>query len=391
MRLRLTYLLQNFTRNPLRTLLTCLAVALPIAIYVLSVAVVDGIERFLDNSVKQLRLAVTHRISIVNPLPMGYRQKIEALDPDKSGLIAVCGMRYIGGRVENDPTPLSTLAVDPDTFPYTFPEFLTDPNERSAWERDRQAIVIGRDTAGQFGWKPGDRISIRPSVPPYTPMEFHVVSTTAVGNADPVANWCRMDYLREETQRLGFEDDWVSFYFVKCATPQDLQRFAREIDATFRNSANETFTQDEKAFMNQFITQQFDLPRNLTILAVVTVFVAIMAAANTMSMNFRDRISEFATLKAMGFGGGMVLLLILTESIVLCAVGGAAGALTPYAAFTYTPLKDFKVPVIQFLEIRPEICIRAMLIGLGVGVAAGVWPAWMALRLHVVNAFRSLE
>lgn len=390
MPLRFEYLLRNLGRNPLRTALTCAAVAFPVAIYVLAVAVIDGIERFLDNSAAQLRLAVTHRTSIVNPLPSGHRTRIESLDPSRRRLIAVCGMRFIGGRVENDPRPLSTLAVDHDSFPTAFPEYLTDPAERQQWERDRRAIIVGPSTARQFGWKVGDIITIRPSLPPYSPMEFKVVST-AEGAADPVTNWCRLDYLRERLRSLGFGEDWISFIFIKCASPQDMEHFRAAIDQMFAGSPDETFTQDEKAFMNQFITQQFNLPRNLSILAAVTIFVAVMAAANTMNMNFRDRLSEFATLRALGFGGRLLCGLIQVESLLVCGLGGLIGALGPFIAFTYTPLRNLTVPLIQSLEVRPGVCARAILMAAGIGLLAALAPSWMALRLRVVSALRSLE
>jgi putative ABC transport system permease protein len=390
MPLRIEYLLRNLGRNPLRTTLTCAAVAFPVAIFVLSVAVIDGIERFLDNSATQLRLAVTHKTSIVNPLPSGHRTRIESLDPSRQRLIAVCGMRFIGGRVEDDPRPLSTLAVDHDTFPAAFPEYLTDPAEREQWERDRRAIIVGSSTARQFHWKVGDIITIRPSLPPYTPMEFKVVST-AEGAADPVTNWCRLDYLRERLRSFGFAEDWISFIFIKCASPQDRDHFRAAIDQMFAGSPDETFTQDEKSFMNQFITQQFNLPRNLSILAAVTIFVAVMAAANTMNMNFRDRLSEFAALKALGFGGRLLCGLIQVESLLVCVLGGLIGALGPFIAFTYTPLRNLTVPLIQSLDVRPEVCARAILMAAGIGLLAALVPSWMALRLRVVTALRSLE
>jgi putative ABC transport system permease protein len=388
--LRLIYLHRNLTRHPLRTVLTCAAVALPIVIFVLSTAVVDGIGRFLDNSAKQLRLAVTHKASIVNPLPVSYRAKIESLDPTRQRITSVCGMRWIGGQIENDPRPLSTLAVDPDTFLATFPEYELSPAEHEAWVRDRQAIIVGRGTAGHFGWKAGDRITINPSLPPYTPMEFHVVSTAQKAE-DPVTLICRLDYLEEEIKKGNYLEGIASFFFVKCATKADVDAFGPAIDALFANSPDETKTQDEKAFMNEFVTQQFNLPRNLTILAAVTVFVAIMAAANTMSMNFRDRLNEYATLKSLGFKGSFALALIQSESLTLCLAGGLTGALLPYLAFKYTPLKDFTVPLIQHLDIRPEVCGQALGISLAIGLIAGLWPAWLAARMRAVEALRSLE
>ncbi len=389
--LRLTYIYRNLTRNPLRALLTCAAVALPIMIYVLSTAVVDGVERYLNNSAKQLRLAIMHKSSIVNPLPAGHRVRMESLDPTHQRLLTVCGIRWLGGKIENDPRPLTTLAADPDTFLEIFPEHGIAPDEAEAWRRDRQAIVVGPATARQFGWKKGDRITIRPSVPPYDPMEFHIVSTIE-NSPDPLTLWFRRDYLDEELKRHGYQHEGtVSFFFAKCASKADLEEFRRSIDALFVRSPDETKTQDEKAFISDYITQQFDLPRNLTILGAVTVFVAIMAAANTMSMNFRDRMNEVATLKSMGFGGGFVFTMIQSESMFLCGLGGLIGAAAPYIAFTLTPLRNITLPVVQQLQIHPIVCAQALAIAVGIGIIAAVWPSWMAMRMKVVSALRNLE
>ncbi len=390
MHLGLLYLFRNLTRNRLRSALTCAAVGLPITIFVLTSSVIDGIERFLDNSSRQLRLVVTQKTSIVNPLPVGDRIKMESLDPSHQRLVAVCGFRWVGGKLENDPRPLSILAGDPDTFAATFPEHLRSAAEHDAWLRDRRALIVGRATAAQFGWKVGDRVTIRASVPPYSLMQFLVVST-APDAADALTCFCRRDYIEEEVKRTGWAEDIVHFFFVKCATKADLEYFRRAIDELFANSSDETLTQDEKSFMNQFITQQFNLPRNLSILAAITIAVAVLAATNTMGMNFRDRFNEYATLRAMGFKPPRVFGLIQSESLLLCGTGGLLGALGPYIAFTWTPLRDYTVPLIQHVEVHPSVCLIAIAIAVGIGLLAAAWPSWSAARLKVVEAFRLLE
>ncbi len=372
-------------------MLTCAAVALPIMVYVLSMGVVDGVHRFLDNAGKQLRIAVTQKTSIINPLPEGHRRKIEALDPTGKHLLAVCGLRWIGGQRENAPTPLSSIAVDPDTFFDCFPEHNVSAEEKEAWKKDRQAIMLGRSTAAEMGWKVGDRISIMPSVPPYHAIEFHVVST--LPNAqDFVTNWFRRDYFEEEVKKEpDLPQGAVSFFFVKCASKKDLDKYRVEIDKHFAGFRDETKSQDEKTFMNEFITQQFDLPKNLTILSILTVFVAVMAAANTMSMNFRDRINEVATLKSLGFSGGFSFAMIQAESLLLCAIGGLVGAMVPYVALTHTPLRKITIPLIQTMHVELNVCGQAIVIALIIGIIAAAWPSWLAARMKVVSALRSLE
>ncbi|MBI3759289.1 MAG: ABC transporter permease, partial [Deltaproteobacteria bacterium] len=280
-----------------------------------------------------------------------------------------------------------------DTFLKTFAEFELTPSEEANWYRDRQALIIGRGVHEQFGWKVGDRVTINPSVPPYTPMQFNIV---AVGNErqDPINNFFHREYLTEELRNAGFAGeraDVVSFFYVKAGSREDLDIYKREIDAQFANSPDATVTQDEKAFAMQFITQQFDLPKNLRILSFVTVFVAIMAAANTMSMNFRDRFAEYATLKSLGFPGQTISALVQFESLLLCGIGAVCGAAIPWLAFHASPLRHVTVPLIQHLDIQIVTCGWAIVIGLVIGVLAGLAPSFMALRLRVVNALRMLE
>ncbi len=391
MKLQASYLLHNLERNPRRSLLTCAAVALPIMIFVLTAGVLDGINRFLDNSVRQLRLAVTQKSSIVNPLPVGHRAKIEALDPSHQRLLSVCGLRWIGGTRANDPRPLSVLAADHDSFRATFPEHLQPQAEDDAWVRERRAIIVGRAIAQQFGWQVGQRITIRPAVPPYGEIEFVVVSLSAPDVADTVTCFCRRDYLEEIIKSGGWLEGLVSMYFVKCATKADLDYYRIAIDQLFATTRDRTLTQDEKAFMNQFITQQFNLPQNLSILAAITLFIAVLAAMNTMSMNFRDRLSEYATLRAIGFGSAVVFAIIQSESLVVCLLGGLCGAAAPYVAFTYSPLRNWNVPMIQTLEIRSLVCVYAIGLAAGIGLVAALWPSVMAVRLRPVQAFRLLE
>jgi putative ABC transport system permease protein len=390
MRLYLAYLLCNLTRNLPWTVLICTGIAAPLAIFVWSVGVVQGIDNILDNSAKQLRLAITHKASLANLLPAGHREKIEALDASRARIRSVCGIRWLGGRIENDPRPLSTLAADPDTVLTTFPEYFETAEGREAWLRDRQAIVVGRATAAHFHWKIGDRVTLEPSVPPYTRLEFHIVAITDEA-ANLITSLCRRDFVDQELKKIGAPEGWVSFFFVKCSSSSDLEHFRVLIDDTFARSLDETKTQDEKTFMTQFVTQQFDLPRRLSILAAVTVVVAILAAASTMSMNYRDRNVEFATLKSIGFPHWSLFLLLVTESMTMCLVGGILGAFVPYAAFNIERFRDALAPLIRNVHINPWVCVHAVIIGPAIGLAAAIWPAWTAWRTSAVALLRSLE
>ncbi|MFQ5423490.1 MAG: ABC transporter permease [Phycisphaerae bacterium] len=387
--LRWKYVWYNLLRKPLRTGMTTFAVAMPIVVYVLAMAIVRNVEEFLDQSVKEMRLAVVQKTSIINPLPIGHRRKIEALDPSHQRIISVCSMRWFGGRVPGEQTENYFIAADVDTFPTTYPEFKMTPEQIELWNSDRRAAIVGRAPAGQYGWKIGDVITLESTVPPFVQLELRIVAIPPDAH-DSETSFMRYDYLNETVKAMNMRADIASFFFVKCATRADLEYFREEIDRHFADDLDQTKTQDEKAFMETFIAAQFDLPNRLRLLSYVVVAVAVMAAANTMMMSFRDRIGEYAIFKSLGFSPWAVACLLLTESLVVVIAGGGLGAGLPYAAFNWTGLSGLRIPGIGLLQIHGRLVGEAMVVAVFVGLVSGIVPALRVVRLGVVEALRRI-
>lgn len=192
-------LMQNLRRNPVRSMLTAGAFALPMAVFVLALSFVVALVRMGIESEKQLRLAVHHKVTLTNYLPEGMRRKIEALDPNRERLRAVCGMRWFGGRVPDTQNTLTSLAADVDTLPIVYSDIGLTEDEVEAWKRDRRAAIVGSGPAEQYGWKVGDRVVLESTVPPYLALEFQVVKITSLeGRANFF--YLRRDYLTESLE-----------------------------------------------------------------------------------------------------------------------------------------------------------------------------------------------
>ncbi|MCZ6699395.1 MAG: hypothetical protein O7D94_10735, partial [Planctomycetota bacterium] len=142
-------LMQNLRRNPLRTALTAIAFALPMAIFVAAISFVVALKEIGEANAKELRLAVHDKTTLTNGLPERKRREIEALDPDRERLRAVCGMRWFGGRVPDEQNTLTSLAADVDTFPIVYSDAGMTETDVAAWERERRACVVGGALAEQ--------------------------------------------------------------------------------------------------------------------------------------------------------------------------------------------------------------------------------------------------
>jgi putative ABC transport system permease protein len=156
----------------------------------------------------------------------------------------------------------------------------------------------------------------------------------------------------------------------------------------FRNSLNETRTETERAFQIGFVKQTEAILISIRVVSFVVIFIILTVMANTMAMTARERIREYATLKAIGFSPGYVARLILGESVMIASVGGgiAIGLTPPVAA----RLAELSATLFPSLIVSADTVALQALAALAVGVLAAVLPMRRAARVNIVNGLRAL-
>lgn len=388
----LTYvLMQNLKRNPVRSGLTVFAFALPMAVFVLALSLVVALARMSENNQRELRLAVHHKTSITNLLPLGARRKIEGLDQARTRIVAVCGMRWFGGRVPDTPNTLTSLAADADTFPVVYSDIGMSPPEVAEWTRERRAAIVGPCIAEQYGWKIGDRVVLESTVPPYLSLEFRVIKIME-NRARGGLFYLRRDYLEESTRALpggaNMLPDAVNIFWVKCTSADAMRSLQNEIDTLFANSPDETKSEDENAFIANFTQAAGDIPGLMKAMALVVVLIIALVAGNTMMMSIRERTRELAVFKAIGFQSRRIFTIVLAESVMLAMFGAALGIIPTVLLLVFVPLRGLDMGPITALEVSPMAVAGSFLIALTVGLVAGAWPALEAMRLRTVDALR---
>ncbi len=385
-------LMQNLRRNPLRTTLTALSFALPMAIFVAAISLVVTFIQAGQAAEKGLRLAVRNKITLTNYLPERMRKEIEGLDPDKRRIMAVCGFRWFGGRVENAPNVVQSLGVDADTFPEVFSDVEMTPDETAQWQRDRQAAVVGEYPALQYGWKVGQRVRLKSSVPPNIELDFNVIKIVTVPGRK-AAMWFHREYYEESLKTMGIDSPSCNLFWVKTTDLAAMQSLPRDIDGLFANSPNETRTDDENAFAATFIQATGNLPGLMQTMAIVVLLIVALVSGNTMMMSFRERIRELAVFKALGFQNGRVFVIVLSESLLLALLGTALGiaVIVPFLLWLKSsPPSWLPFFAIGALEVSWVAIAVSFVIASVIGIAAGLWPAFQAMRLKPVIALRQV-
>src|SRR6185503_4102758 len=139
------------------------------------------------------------------------------------------------------------------------------------------------------------------------------------------------DYLNEAMKlRFPKRAEYAGVFIVGIADPSRAAELSQAIDREFANSLAETLTETEKAFQLGFVAQMQTIVTAIRIVSFVVIVIIFAVVANTMAMTARERLAEYATLKALGFAPGFVASLIFGESVLISALGGAAGILLTF-------------------------------------------------------------
>ena len=331
------------------------------------------------------RLVTRNATSLVFSLPAYYRERIRAID----GVEKVVISNWFGGIYKDSSFNnfFAQFAVDGGMFDL-YPEFITRPEELAAWKADRRGAMVGRLIADQHRWKVGDTIPLKGAI--YGgDWEFTVRGIYEPRDETTVTRqmYFHWEYLNEVMKkRFPKRAEFAGVFLVRIADGSRAAEISRAVDAEFRNSLAETLTETEKAFQLGFVAQTEAIVTAVRIVSFVVIVIIFAVVANTMAMTARERLAEYATLKALGFSPGFVAALIVGESVMITALGGALGILLTFpmaAAFKQAAGSMFPV-----FNVTPGTVMMQVAAAAAVGLLAGILPSIRAARVKIVDGLR---
>ena len=375
----LPLLFANLRRRKIRTILTIGSFAVAMFLFGILGSIHYGFRQGIDIAGAD-RLVVIGRTSMMQPLPITYLPRLKRL----AGVRDAAHATWFGGVYQDARNFFPQFVIAPEDWRRMYPEFTVDPAQWAEFLADRQGCVIGTKLAQRFGWTVGSRIPLK--APGYLgggSWDFNVRAIyrgTRQGD-DETQLWLRHDYFYEKAP--SYWQGIVGWYVVRVANPDHAVSVARAIDAEFGNSASETRTQTESAFAAGFVQQMGNIEFLLLAIGGVVFFTLLLVTGNTMAIAVRERTGELAVLKAIGFSDRFVLALVLAESLLIAAVGGALGL---WLAHGVTQ-QDITSGLL-LLYLPPIALAGGALFAIGTGVLAGLLPAVGAMRLNVASALR---
>ncbi len=384
--------LKHLRKSWLRTASTVLAMAVCIFLFCVLRTVIAAVD-FGLHSGNTNRLVTRDAVSIANLLPMSYKQKIAAIPGVKDVVI----VNWFGGVYRDQKNFFSNLAVEPEAFLRIYPEIMLPPDQKEKWLGDLRGVIIGRKLAQRFNWKLGDVVQLESFIPYYRigkPFEFVIDGIYDTDEARyPATNlesmYLNFKYVYEATgQRVG-----IGTLTSLIENSSQAGVISKRIDDNFKNSDNPTKTETEQAFRAGFIALAGNLALLLNGIGLAVAFTILLVTANTMSIAVRERRQEIAVLKTLGFSSGLVMALIISEALVLGAMGGLIGILLSRAMISvlvHAPFIGDVLRAFPHLGLSPQIASFGLGIALLLGLLAGFIPALLAYRARITEALRQV-
>jgi putative ABC transport system permease protein len=375
-------------RNRLRTLLTALGVAIAIVAFLFMRTIISAWHAGVEGAQSD-RLFVRNKISITFPMPLSYVNKVQQIVGDRGD---VSYENWFGATYPKDEKGFfANLAADDNVFKM-YPEFAVDPEQWKDYVADRQGAIVGARLAEKYGWKLGDKIVLRGTIYPGD-WEFHVralykATKSSVNEGSMFFHW---KYMNE--QLTGSLHDQVGLVLLKVNDPTQSAALAQQIDKNFVNSAAETRTESEKAFQLEFVSMSSAILSAIQVLSGVMLVILMLILANTMAMATRERTTEYAVMRAMGFQPRHIVGMVLGEGFTVALVGVGVGVALaqPVMRFFAELLEKDLGGFLGSFDLHLGETVLATVVALVLGMLASALPAARAGRLKIVDALRRVE
>ena len=373
---------RNLLRNKRRTILTVLSIAIALILLAfldLLLAAMSGV-----NSASANRLVVRNAISLTFSLPAAYQQRLAALEHVEGITIMNWFQgRYIDDRPENF---FPRFGTDPETFLNVFPELELSPDEADAWLAERTAFIAGRALAEEQGWELGDVIAIEGNIYPVDiELTLRGIFTHPTNDAQERQIYFNWQYVEEALNNPG---EMNTFYLL-LDSPDNMNDTIVQAEAMFENSPDQVRAETEAAFFLSFLEMIGNVQFLFSAIGLAVIASIFLITGNTMAMAARERTTEVAVLRTLGFTRSRVLAIVLFESLSVGVLGAAIGlAVMPVVTSALSSVLESQGLAMSGLRLGERTPTLVMGIGVSLGLAAGLVPALQAMNMKIVDGLR---
>ena len=370
-------------RRKTRTILTLVSIIAAFLLFGLLDAVRISFAEAGQSANGAERLQTGARLSFIQPLPQGLGAQIAAVD----GIKDVAYANWFGGAYQDPHNQVFTFAVSPNYLDI-YPEVEVSQDERKAFEATLNGVLVGEILVKKYGWKIGDKIPLQSQIFPNKEgsknWNFEIVGVMKSKDSKAFQSQMILLHWKNFDETTPYNHGMVGWYISRVNDVNQSDRVAKAIDALSANSDHETKTQTEQAATANWIKQMADVGLIVTSIMGAVFFTLILLTGNTMMQAVRERTSELAVLKTIGFSSRSVLAMVLAESVLLLLLGGVIGlALVSLLGLILPAMSG---GMITHTSVGAKSWSLGIALAIAIGIVIGALPAMRAMRLNIVDA-----
>jgi len=372
-------------RRKTRTVLTLVSIIAAFLLFGLLDAVRISFTQAGQSANGASRLQTGSKLSFIQTLPQALQAQIARVD----GVKGVTYANWFGGAYQDPHNQVFSFAVAPNYLDI-YSEVVVSAAERKAFADTRAGALVGAQLAQRFGWKIGDRVPLQSNIFPDRQgsknWQFDIVGILHAGDKKTdgftdqifLLNWKYFD------DTTPYNQGTVGWYVTRVADVNQADRVAKAIDALSANSDHETRTQTEQAATASWMKQMADIGLIVGSIMGAVFFTLLLLSGNTMMQAVRERTSEIAVLKTIGFSARSVLAMVLAESVLLLVLGGLLGL--ALASVVIPAVSAGSGGMLNLPSVGAGSWVLGIVLMVAIGVLVGFLPAWTAMRLNIVDA-----
>jgi putative ABC transport system permease protein len=378
------YIWRNATRNKLRSMLTILSVGFSLALMTVLYGYL-AMQKIWANEAKVYnRIVVMNKQGFSGALPIAYVDRVRQME----GVKAAVPYSWYGGMYKDERMAFAQFGTDASQVFDVWSEFKIAPEQLEAWRNNRRGCVIDRRMADRRGWKIGEQIPLKGT---YYPFNLELELVGIYETPQPVDSlWFHWDYLEEglKAEYAGQGAGNAGIIYTKAESANVIPALSQAIDDRFASSDNPTRTQTEAAFAQMFTDMLGNIQAYIRNIGLAVMFSLTLVSANAMAMAMRERTTEVAVLKAIGFPRGRVLKMILGESCLIAAIGGLLGLAVGGGFLQLLHQGSPQLFPFSLADMAGPWMLWIIAIAIGIGLVSGLVPAVRAAQLSVVDGLR---
>ena len=413
-RMGLVLIIRSLSRNPLRTCLTYLAIFVLVCVITFIWSILGFLDLVTQEKESNLKAIITEKNQIPSQMKPSHEDELKALIKElpeknrpKNGDDDIMTWAFVGGTLDpQNRTPQNSLflfCMEPKKL-LTMMDGLDDlTGEQWAqlrkavdlMELDARCVVLGKERIAQLGKKVGDEIQMTSFN--YTDMVFNlkIIGVFPEGRYDQSAIMNR-EYLkrslleypgRHSNKEHPLADKSLNLIWVRMPDKQSFELLAEKVNSSGKfnpavkmetaSSAIGSFLEPMKDVLNAM--------RYLLVPALVATMTLVIS--NAISISVRERRTEMAVLKVLGFQPWMVMTLVLGEAVLIGALSGFLATATAFAAINAIGGVPFPIAFFPKFFIPNDALWWGPAMGAIVSVLGSIFPAWTARSVKVSEVF----